>query len=170
MNCFFDTEFTTLDSKNGFPFLISIGCVAQDGREFYAEIDGGWNESLCSDFVIKNVLPLLQGGKYRMKEAELAAHLKNWIEVLTDKQVILRSDCPGADWPWVENLFQFYGCWPKNLRRKCGTIFFEKQHQQDRYESGLAKYWRNNAAKRHHALIDARSLLHAWRYAIQRGI
>lgn len=33
MHVFFDTEFTTIE-KDGFRTLISIGCVAQDGREF----------------------------------------------------------------------------------------------------------------------------------------
>lgn len=70
--------------------------------------------------VIQNVLPLLQGGECRMTEAELAVRLKEWFEGLGCKEVIFRSDCPGLDWPWVEQLFQIYGCWPKNLRQKSG--------------------------------------------------
>lgn len=169
MQVFFDTEFTTLN-PNGYPFLISIGCVAQDGREFYAEVDGGWNEGLCSDFVIQTVLPLLQGGEYRIAEADLAMRLKDWIESLTDKQVILRSDCPSVDWPWIEQLSQFYGCWPKNLRQKCGTIYFSHDYQINRYQDALADYWKTNAARQHHALVDAKSLLFAWKAAIKRGI
>ena len=45
MDIFFDTEFTTLN-PNGYPFLINLGCVAQDGREFYAELSDTWNEGL----------------------------------------------------------------------------------------------------------------------------
>ncbi len=166
---FIDTEFTTLN-PNGYPFLISIGCVAEDGREFYAEVDGGWHRGLCSDFVIQTVLPLLQGGECRMAEVELAVRLKDWIEGLTDKEVILRSDCPGYDWPWVEQIFQFHGCWPKNLRRKCGTIYFNHDYQVNRYQNALAQYWKEHGSHQHHALVDARSLLYAWKAAIKRGL
>ena len=38
MQVFFDTEFSSLNKKNGHRYLISIGCVAHDGREFYAEL------------------------------------------------------------------------------------------------------------------------------------
>src|SRR3989338_7125553 len=144
MNVFFDTEFTTLN-QNGYPFLISIGCVAQDGRYFSGGFEGVWNEGLCSDFVIQTVLPLLQGGEHRRKEVELAVSLKDWIESLTDQQAILRSDCPAVDWPWIEQLFTFYGCWPKNLRRKCETIYFEEDRQQHRYNAGLEDFWKDNA-------------------------
>ena len=168
MDVFFDTEFTTLNSKTGYPFLISIGCVAHDGRAFYAELSDTWHESLCSDFVIQTVLPLLQSGECRMKEAELAVRLKDWIEGLTDSsEVILRSDAPLFDWPWVEQLFQFYGCWPKNLRRKCGVISLDYWKVR-RYEQGIADYWRTNAARQHHALVDARSLQFAWKFATER--
>lgn len=170
MQVFSDTEFTTLDNKNGYPFLISIGCVAQDGREFYAELSDTWHEGLCSDFVIKTVLPLLNGGEYSMTEAELAVRLKDWIDGLTDKEVILRSDQPRIDWRWVEQLFTFYGCWPKNLRQKCGTIYFDHEYQINRCQAALENYWKANTARQHHALVDAKSMLFAWKAAIKRGI
>jgi hypothetical protein len=40
---------------------------------------------------------------------------------------------PGYDWPFVAEMFQFYGCWPANLRRKCGTIDWENMRLQHRY-------------------------------------
>lgn len=158
-----DTEFTTLDPHVGYPALISIGCVAEDYREFYAELKDTWQPGNCSDYVLKNVLPLLQGGECHIFEAQCAVRLKDWIEGLTDQEVILRSDNPMADWPWIEQLFQFFGCWPKNLRRKCGMIYFEEEHQQQRYQECLEDYWKDFASERHHALVDARSLMHAWR-------
>lgn len=170
MQVFFDTEFTTLDAKDGVQTLISIGCAAHGGGEFYAELSDTWHPANCSKFVVTTVLPLLQGGEYRMKEAELAVRLKDWIEGLTDKEVILRSDCIAVDWHWVEQLFQFHGCWPNNLRRKCGTIYFEEYRQQHRYNVGLEDYWKANIARQHHALVDAKSLLFAWKFAIKRGI
>lgn len=166
---FFDTEFTTA-SENGIRRLISIGCVAQTGEEFYCELTGTYHEGLCSDWVIQNVLPLLQGGECRMTEAELAARLKEWVEGLGGKEVIFRSDCPGLDWPWVEQFFQYYGCWPKNLRQKSGAIGFDTDRQQQRFNAGLKDYWKTNIARQHHALVDARSLLFAWKFAIRRGV
>lgn len=169
MNVFFDTEFTTL-AKDSIRTLISIGCVAQDGREFYAELTDTWHPANCSDFVVSTVLPLLQGGEYRMTEAELAVRLKDWIEGVTDNQVILRSDAPLIDWPWIDQLFTFYGCWPKNLRQKCGTIYFDEPRQNHRYSLGMQSFWQDNIARQHHALVDARSLLFAWKFAIRRGV
>jgi len=166
---FFDTEFTTLDPRfEGYPALISIGCVAQDGREFYAELQDTWQPGNCSQFVLETVVPLLQGGDCRMMEPQCAVRLQKWMEGLSDKQVILRSDAPSFDWPWIEQLFQFYGCWPKNLRRKCGTVYFEDQKQHHRYLAGMEFYWKDNIARQHHALVDARSLHFAWKYASKR--
>lgn len=166
INVFFDTEFTTLN-PNGYPALISIGLVAQDGREFYAELTDTWDEGICSDFVLDVVLPQLEGGEYRMTEAQLAIRLKAWIEGMSD-EVVLRSDAPGMDWPWVLNLFQNHG-WPQNMRNKCGTIFFDEFQQQIGYNQGLENFWKINAARQHHALVDARGLLFAWMCAIKRS-
>lgn len=170
MNVFFDTEFSSLGDKLNTPCLISIGCVTQDGREFYAELADTYHPFNCSDFVVENVLPLLSGGECRMVEAELAVRLRDWIDGLTDKQVIFRSDAPGYDWPWVEQLFTFYGCWPKNLQQKVGAISFDNDNQQNSFESALADYWSEHSARQHHALVDARSLLFAWKHAIRRGV
>jgi hypothetical protein len=168
MDVFFDTEFTTLE-KDGMRSLISIGCVAQDGSEFYAELSDTWHPANCSDFVVEHVLPLLNGGESRMKEAELAARLKTWIESLTDKEVIFRSDAPHLDWPFIEATFNAHG-WPKNLRQKCGVISFDNDNFQKRFDAALTEYWREHSARRHHALVDARSLLFAKKRAIRRGI
>ena len=168
MIVFFDTEFTTLN-KNGIRRLISIGCIAQNGSEFYAELSDTYHEGLCSEWVIRNVLPLLQGGECRMSEADLAVRLKKWVEAL-DKEVIFRSDSPGVDWPWVEQLFTFYGCWPKNMKRNPGAMSFDENRQHHRFNVGLQSFWKDNITRQHHALVDARSLLFAWKFAIRRGI
>lgn len=165
MNIFFDTEFTTLDRRTGYPALISVGCVTQDGREFYAELDNTWNTGICSQFVVETVLPLLQGGEYRISDEQCALRLKDWIENLTDEEVILISDSPGYDWPWVADLFQFFGCWPKNLRRRCGVISFEEEIQLERFNEALECFWKSNEKQQHHALVDAASLFFAWSQA-----
>jgi hypothetical protein len=170
LDVFFDAEFSGLPDNKNQPYLISVGCVAQDGSEFYAELSNTYHEGLCSAWVLLNVLPLLQGGECRMAEAELAVRLKDWIEGLTDKEVIFRSDCPRIDYPFLEQLFSFFGCWPKNLHRRCGVISFENDNLQKRFDAALNEYWREHSARRHHALVDARSLLFAKKRAIRRGL
>jgi hypothetical protein len=169
---FLDTEFTSL-AKDGYACLISIGLVAHNGEEFYAELSDTWNRSLCSQFVIETVLPLLQGGEYLMTEDKLAFRLRDWIdsiEVPEGEEIILRSDAPGVDWPFVEQLFTFYGAWPKKLRRTPGSINLPTAAHNYRFEEALAAYWRENAGKQHHALEDCRALRLAWKAAIKRGI
>jgi hypothetical protein len=167
---FFDTEFTQLDEVNGVQTLISIGCVTPDGREFYAELTDTWHVFNCSEFVVDVVLPLLDGGVARMSEAELAGRLRAWLEALSPgNQIIFRSDCPMADWKWVERLFNDFG-WPTNLRKKCGTIYFNHDVQIQRYQDALGTYWKEYSERQHHALVDARSLAFASKLAIRRGI
>lgn len=168
MDVFFDTEFTTLpNSHEGYPGLISIGCVAEDDRTFYAEPNNTWQPSNCSRFVLESVSPLLQGGEWRMTDAQCALRLKYWVEELTDDEVVLRTDNPAIDWPWVEELFEFFGCWPRNLRRRCGSIYFDTEEQQEIYCRAFEDYWRDPAHSswRHHALFDAKGMLFAWRAA-----
>ncbi len=165
ISVFFDTEFTTLKAGEQ-PYLISIGCVAEDGREFYAELSDTWHAGLCSEFVVENVLPLLQGGEYRMTEAELAVRLKRWIEELTDEEVIFRTDAPRYDWPWIEALGKDYG-WPTNLRHRYGTVYFEDGRQHHHYLAAMEFYWKEHITRQHHALVDARSMRFAWKYAVK---
>jgi hypothetical protein len=169
MDCYFDTEFTNLDSINGYQMLISLGCVSEGGREFYHELSDTYHPGLCSTFVIDTVLPLLEGGSVKIMEAQLAVRFKEWIESLGDEEVVLRSDAPGTDWPFVAELCQFYVMWPKNLRRKCGSIGFDSDRKAFRYNAGLENYWALHSERRHHALVDARSLLYAYRYAMKKG-
>ncbi len=169
MEVFFDTEFTTLGDRINLPHLISIGCVAQGGEEFYAELTDTWQQSACSEFVVENVLPLLQGGDSRMKESELAVRLKGWIEGLTtNEEVVFCTDSPRFDWPFVGELFNFYG-WPKNMRRRYSTVFFEEGWRNQYYDAGLQDFWNKNLARQHHSLVDARSMQCAWKFAMQQS-
>ena len=167
LSVFFDTEFSTLGDKINLPRLISIGCVANDGREFYAELTDTWQKEYCSEFVIETVLPLLQGGEFCMTEATLAERLKSWIEGFVD-EVVFRTDSPSHDWPFVEELFKLYG-WPLNLRKKYGTVFFESDRQRHRYNSAIEDYFKTHGQRQHHALVDASSMRYAWKYAVKKG-
>lgn len=165
---YFDTEFTRFRDEKHEPMLISIGCVAQDGHEFYRETNDTYQLSDCSDFVIENVMPLLDpiGSPSRVCESRLAKNLKDWVESL-DGAVTFSCDFY-QDWDFVYALFQFYG-WPKNMSGKCHYLVFTGSQQQ-KFERNLAKFWEQNVERRHHALIDARALQHAAKQAIRRGL
>ena len=76
LSVFFDTEFAGgTERREAQRYLISIGFVASEGREFYAELTDTWDEHLCSMWVMDTVLPLLEGGEYRMGVADLAVRL-----------------------------------------------------------------------------------------------
>lgn len=171
MDVVFDTEFSGTEKTKGRRHLISIGCVAQEGREFYAELTDSWDESFCSLFTIKTVLPLLQGGECEMGVEELAVRLRSWIEELTDAQVTFRSDAPSYDWPFVQEIFDIHG-WPKNLRRECLPVCaFESDTERFRYNAATADFWRSSKAAgavQHHALWDARCIRFAQRYSLRR--
>lgn len=163
---FFDTEFTQFRDMGREPKLISIGLVEENGCEFYAELIDTYQKSDCSNFVVDVVLPLMDGN--RMKEAQLAYRLKDWIESLEAEEVVLRCDSPSYDWLLVVALFNSYG-WPLNLCRKVSTVEFESDRQALWYQAGLAIFWMENAERMHHAMVDARAMRFAWEYAIKRG-
>jgi hypothetical protein len=159
MKIFFDTEFTSITSQQR--GLISIGCVTQFGKQFYAELTDTWDECMCSIFTIETVLPLLQGGTYSMSVSELSDRLKEWIEGFNE-QVTFYSDAPVFDWPFIKEIFDYHG-WPRNLNRECGVIQFNNQSAQDLFSKACEDYWRVpvHAPWRHHSLIDAQSLAFA---------
>lgn len=59
MKIFFDTEFTGLHKNTT---LISIGCVAEDGRTFYAECTD-YDDAQCNDWIKENVIAHLKYGR-----------------------------------------------------------------------------------------------------------
>lgn len=170
MDVVFDTEFSGIEKTKDHRYLISIGCVAQDGREFYAELTDTWDEGLCSLFTIENVLPMLQGGDCEMGVEELAVRLKKWIESFNDVPVTFCSDAPHFDWPFIEEVF-CHG-WPVNLERKCRpACAFESDSERFRYSAAIADFWRTSKASGavpHHALWDARSIKFARRYSMRK--
>ena len=176
-NVFFDTEFTKFKTLKDEPKLISIGCVDQNGREFYAELTDTHQASDCSDFVLQVVVPLLSSipdicarhPDARMFEQQLAHRLSKWVSEI-DGEVVFKTDSPSYDWPFVEYLFTFYGCWPENLRRKCSGMIFDNPNIGFRYDCGMHEYWKGNARFQHNALVDAHSLYFSWKYAIRRAI
>lgn len=118
MKVFFDTEFTGLHQNTT---LISIGCVTQDGRTFYAETRD-YDLSQVDDWIQHNVIDnLLLGPRDEpypteiVKPADetvkcythqLGGFLKDWLEsVCPSGQIEMWSDVLPYDWVLFCNLF-----------------------------------------------------------------
>jgi hypothetical protein len=85
MLVFLVTEFTSFIQ----PDLISIGMVAEDGREFYAELTD-YRRDECSDFLCDTVLPLL--GRVpgaACHRPELTRRVRKWFEALPEPATIV---------------------------------------------------------------------------------
>lgn len=160
-NIFFDTEFThlqqPLDPEP--PSLISIGCISEDGRKFYAENTDA-QFFLCSDFTLNTVLPLLEGGEKAMRHVDIAKRLKAWVEGflgadLKPDEVKFWTDAPVFDWPFVKHMFDCHG-WPVNLRDTPAPLRFANPIKDMRFKAAVEDVFASNKAlRRHHALDDA---------------
>ena len=110
MKIFFDTEFTGLHQNTT---LISIGCVAEDGREFYAELID-YDKSQVDDWLQENVIDNLildfegheEDGNNLYVRADtpfVQADLENWLSKF--KLIEIWSDTLAYDWVLFNQLF-----------------------------------------------------------------
>lgn len=160
MLIFFDTEFTELGID---PKLISIGLVSEDGKLFYAELADTYQPRDCSDFAREAVLPLLEGGEWRMPIRSVAEGLTTWLSSF-DEQVTLATDSPAFDWPWVGEIFYDHA-WPENLARQPLPLNLNYLNNADAFYAAVEKAFASGA-RRHHALDDAKANWFGW-YASQ---
>lgn len=149
MRRFLDTEFTDFQPRHF--ELISIAVVAEDGGEFYAEVND-FDLSGCSAFVKRFVPPKLDKAPGRsMPKAEVAEELLAWLACYRDDVPVLSFDYAGdlyllcdllkglPDWRVVENVFM-------QLSKK-----------------RIEQYFDEFPGPRHHALYDARANRYAYR-------
>jgi hypothetical protein len=154
MRFWFDTEFYE-DGKT--IELISIGIVAEDGQEYYAETAGGYHLSGRSEWLEQNVRPHLRGGLATKARSNIAREIVDFVGEKPEFWAYY------ADYDWVA-LCQLYGRmidlpdgWPmfcrdlKQLAVMCGDPKFPKQ------DSAL-----------HNALADARWAKEAWQWLLDR--
>lgn len=156
MKYFFDTEFIedgkTID-------LISIGIVADDGREYYA-INCECDWSKASDWVRKNVLDTLNADpqpQYTVKRKDIARE----VLAFCDSKEYGRPEFWGyyADYDWVVfcqlwgtmmNLPKEFPKYCRDIKQLCDSLGNPKLPEQGKGE--------------HHALADARWNRSAWEY------
>lgn len=127
INIFFDTEFTGLHKNT---ILISIGCVAEDGRTFYAEFTD-YDKSQCDDWINKNVIGNLHLNRYGCNEdwnkmevycdtAITEIYLAEWLRQFDLVQFV--SDVCHYDFVLLIDLFGTAFNLPKNVCAACHDI------------------------------------------------
>ena len=151
MKYWLDTEFIedgrTID-------LLSIGIVAEDGREFYAQPDGAdWRKA--SEWVLANVAPHLQP-TYQPR-----ADVRAEVMAFCDPKKFGKPEFWGyyADYDWVA-LCQLFGTMmdlPKGWPMYCRDI---KQLCDDKGNPPLPEQGKGE----HHALADAKWNKQAWEF------
>ena len=83
MNVYFDTEFTGLHKDTT---LISIGCVDENGRTFYAEL-ADYDESQVDNWILENVISHLKFANTPQSEPVINVYENGW-EVYGDKEQV----------------------------------------------------------------------------------
>lgn len=155
MRYFFDTEFNeTVDPIE----LISVGVVAEDGRELYAindrfalESSPGWDD--CKPWVNKNVKTVMDSHTKNEKLQTVIGNktdIKNALCDFTrwDTNVSFWAYYGHYDWVLICRLFGFFDDLPVNWPHASMDI------NQYRYHTGISLPPRFIPA--HNALVDAR--------------
>jgi hypothetical protein len=149
MKYWIDTEFIakpyTID-------VVSIGLVAEDGREFYAgssEVD--WSEA--SPWTLENVRPQLAG--QGIAREEIGYGLMNFTH--GDEHPVFWGYFPAYDWVAFVWLFGGLEELPFHYPQLCLDI---KQCAIELGDPELP----HQKGNRHHALLDARWTREAWTY------
>lgn len=153
MKYFLDTEF--MEAGHLFPItLLSIGIVAEDGREFYA-VNADADHSLANDWVKANVLPKL-GVDHRMRHVDIGHGVLSFVEAGASKPEFWGYY---ADYDWVV-FAQLFGSminlpkgWPmycRDIKQYCDCMGNPKLPEQGKGE--------------HSAIEDARWNLRAYEF------
>lgn len=146
---YIDTEFSGFGTFD----LISLGCVSDCGRAFYAEIDT-IHIDRCSDFVLDVVLPLLSHDPMlKCGTQEMCRRLRSYLAQFGGPLEI-RYDFKG-DWLLFRRVLEANGQnLPHNMRKR-NVLGGCAQHQD------MQALFDANGWPQHHALNDARVLMMA---------
>lgn len=122
---YLDTEYTAFKSNLNDIQLISIGLVDETGtKTFYAELTEGYTQSDCCQYVIEEVLPLLDASELsveldysaiyaRMTFEQIREHLSAWFKQF-DGPIALRSERPDFKLHFLNRIFNEHR-WPENV-------------------------------------------------------
>lgn len=164
MKIFFDTEFTGLHQNTT---LISIGCIAEDERQFYAEFDD-YDRTQVDDWIQKHVINNLtfdpkatycseSGSIFEMSGSfkNVADNLKMWLSTYSFCE--MWSDTLAYDWVLFNQLFGHAFNIPDNVYYipfDISTVFKIKGIDPDINREDFVGMKNNN--KKHNALHDAK--------------
>lgn len=148
MLIYLDTEFSDFED----PRLISVGLVAEDAYRFlYGELDRrGWYR-YASEFVLANVVPLLETPFGSEGPAQLAARIDTWASRLPSECTIACDS--DYDWILLRRLMLEHGRWPDRFASRYVRVPFTEESEQL-----AALYHLRAGTQPHHALHDARAL------------
>ncbi len=156
MHLFLDTEWADAEGKQ----LVSLALVSRDGqRFFYAELDPLPEHPTA--FVRDTAYPLLDRGKAAMGRDVLAAGLRHFLAGFNRPVVLFDYHIDGK---LLERALQPIGGSGEISGLQLSLIF------NDRVMSLVEEYFVLNpaeAARRHHALVDARALRWAFILALK---
>lgn len=160
MKVYFDTEFTGLHKNTT---LISIGCVDENGREFYAELSD-YDKSQCNEWIEKNVISKLLGQNIGTKD-EVAKRLAEWLSSYDSVELV--SDVCHYDVVLFNDLFGSAFDVPSNVSPCCHDINQDIANYLDITENEAFNVNRETFAKalaleefqtdlKHNSLYDAK--------------
>lgn len=143
MRVYLDTEFADWDDPA--TDLISLGMVAEDGREFYAE-SAEFERRRCTNFVKFEVLPQLGApGVLRLNTSELKQAVLAWTATIPNPEIAVDYD---GDWKLLSRLLE-----PDVPAGLVVTNIYKQIDKQ-----ALEDYFVQHGLTKHHALHDARAL------------
>ncbi|WNC94390.1 3'-5' exoribonuclease [Paraburkholderia sp. FT54] len=152
MLLFLDTEYTGYEQAA--PQLISLALVTEDGkREFYVEIADTWRVADCTEFVKREVLPLLDGP--RRATAPARAELRAWLAESPRK---VQAACDSAtDFNFLLDLLG------SPRAANLASTYFDLRPLIDTtvYDRSVAAHY-DTDRRLHHALADARAYRRGW--------
>ena len=152
MLIFLDSEFTSFDE----PRLISAALVGEDEyRWIYTELDGDSWYGHASEFVLAEVVPLLDRRDGWEAPAAAAARIRAWCDKLLEPgQIVCDSD---YDWDLLQRLLVDNGGWPDSLIDRPLPVQWSPVLHQLRED-----YLLRHGLSAHHALSDAKALRFAY--------
>ena len=176
MKVFFDTEFTGLQQNTT---LISIGCVAENGKAFYAECMD-YDRTQVNDWLRENVIkhlrwdngvrgPVLLGpDNYEIytDRARVGELLSMWLGMEIGEPVEMWGDCLAYDWMLFCELFGGALNIPKcvyYIPFDLATLLKAKGHDPDMEREPFGPL---DGSTQHNALHDAKCIKACYEWAM----
>lgn len=158
MRVFFDTEFSAFRDGR----LLSVGLVAEDGRERYVELPGDGLNRDVSDFVRSHVLR--QFGAVADSEAGTLAGLGERVARFLEElgQPVKMCFDYKLDRQFLEQALRLTAAWSTLQKSSTFVDVAGQANSEVAKVAALASYKASEPLREHHALADARALRAAW--------